>query len=336
MTLKTRLLAAAFSASVTAINLFAATSAYAAAPAPTITTTVNPDEVKHASIKVDGLNIAYREAGNPTLPKLVLLHGWPSSSHQYRDLIPALSKRFHVIAPDYQGFGNSDHPDPATYQYSFDAISVTMEKFLAAKGFDHYGLFVQDYGGPVGFRIVGRNPKALDWLIVQNSNAYEVGFTPAWDGFRKALWIERNAESEKPLAAFNTPEAIKNIVYLGGAGHPELIAPESYQTDAASVAGPTNLRIQLDLFYDYRHNPELYPVWQKFLRDNQPKTVIFWGQNDPFFNPEGGEAFLKDLPKAEIHRLNAGHFATEDNLPFIASHIISFYDKNVKNVKNGK
>lgn len=333
MTLKTRLLAAAFSASVTAINLFAATSAYAAAPTPVVTTSVDADQVKHASIKVDGLNIAYREAGNPSLPKLVLLHGWPSSSHQYRDLIPALSKRFHVIAPDYQGFGNSDRPDPATYQYSFDAISVTMEKFLAAKGFDHYGLFVQDYGGPVGFRIVGRNPKALDWLIVQNSNAYEVGFTPAWDGFRKALWIDRNAESEKPLAGFNTPEAIKNIVYLGGAGHPELIAPESYQTDAASVAGPTNLRIQLDLFYDYRHNPELYPAWQKFLRDNQPKTVIFWGQNDPFFNPEGGEAFLKDLPKAEIHRLNAGHFATEDNLPFIASHIISFYDKNVKTAK---
>ncbi len=171
----------------------------------------------------------------------MLLHGWPSSSHQYRNLIPALSQRFHVIAPDYQGFGGSDHPDPATYHYSFDAIAATMEKFLAAKGFDHYGLFVQDYGGPVGFRIVGHNPKALDWLIIQNTNAYEVGFSPAWDGFRKALWINRTPESEAPLAAFNTPEAIKNIVYLGGAGHPELIAPEAYESDAASVAGPTNL-----------------------------------------------------------------------------------------------
>jgi len=207
---------------------------------------------------------------------------------------------------------------------------VTMEKFLAAKGFDHYGLFVQDYGGPVGFRIVGRNPKALDWLIVQNSNAYEEGFSAAWDGFRKALWINRNAKSEAPLAAFNTLDAIKNTVYLGGSSHPELIAPESYESDAANVAGPTNLRIQLDLFYDYRHNPELYPVWQKFLRDNQPKTVIFWGQHDPFFSPEGGEAFLQDLPGAEMHRLNAGHFATEDNLPYIADHIISFYDAKVK------
>ena len=328
MTRKSHFLAAAFSAAVTISNLVVSAAAYAE-PA-TVTTSVDPSQVRFGTIKVDGLNIAYREAGDPKLPKLVLLHGWPSSSHQYRNLIPALSQRFHVIAPDYQGFGNSDHPDPATYHYSFDAISVTIEKFLAAKGFDHYGLFVQDYGGPVGFRIVGRNPQALDWLIVQNSNAYEVGFTPAWDGFRKALWIDRTPESEKPLAGFNTPEAIKTIVYLGGAGHPELIAPEAYISDAASVAGPSNLRIQLDLFYDYRHNPELYPTWQKFLHDRQPKTLIFWGQHDPFFSPAGGEAFLKDLPKAEIHRLNAGHFATEDNLPYIASHIIGFYDQQVR------
>ncbi len=331
MTRKSRFLAAAFGILVSVSNLAMSAAAYAA---PTvITTPVAPSQVRYGTIKVDGLNIAYREAGDPKLPKLVLLHGWPSSSHQFRDLMPALAGRFHVIAPDYQGFGNSDHPDPATYAYSFDAISVTMEKFLAAKGFDHYGLFVQDYGGPVGFRIVGRNPKALDWLIVQNSNAYEVGFTPAWDGFRKALWIDRTPANEKPLAGFNTLDAIKNIVYLGGAGHPELIAPEAYISDAASVASPTSLRIQLDLFYDYRHNPELYPAWQKFLRDNQPKTLIFWGQHDPFFSPEGGEAFLKDLPKAEIYRLNAGHFATEDNLPFIASHIIAFYDKTVTSKK---
>jgi pimeloyl-ACP methyl ester carboxylesterase len=304
-------------------------TAFAAEPVA-VTTVVAVSQVKYGTINVDGLNIAYREAGDPKLPKLVLLHGWPSSSHQFRDLIAALAGHFHLIAPDYQGFGNSDHPDPASYRYSFEAISITMEKFLAAKGFDHYGLFVQDYGGPVGFRIVGRNPKALDWLIIQNTNAYEVGFTSAWDGFRKALWINRTAENEAPLAAFNTPDAIKNIVYLGGAGHPELIAPESYQSDAAFVAGPKNLRIQLDLFYDYRTNPKLYPVWQKFLRVNQPKTLIFWGQNDPFFTPEGGEAYLKDLPYAEMHRLNAGHFATEDNLPYIADHIISFYDKHVK------
>ena len=194
MPLKTRLLAAAFSATLAGANLIA-TPTFAAAR-PVITTPVAATQVRYGSIKVDGLTIAYREAGDPRSPKLVLLHGWPSSSHQYRNLIPALAGRFHVIAPDYQGFGDSEHPDPATYHYSFEAISATMETFLAAKGFDHYGLFVQDYGGPVGFRIVGRNPKALDWLIIQNTNAYENGFTPAWDGFRKALWVNRTAENE--------------------------------------------------------------------------------------------------------------------------------------------
>ncbi len=331
MTRKSRLLAAAFAATVAAGNLFASASAFAA-PQPVLTTPVAATQVRYGTVNVDGLNIAYREAGDPKSPKLVLLHGWPSSSHQYRDLIVALAPRFHVIAPDYQGFGNSDAPDPASYHYSFDAISVTIEKFLAAKGFDHYGVFMQDYGGPVGFRIMGRNPQALDWVIIQNTNAYENGFTPAWDGFRKALWVNRNAESEAPLAAFNTPDGIKGV-YLTGAGHPELIAPESYQSDAAFVARPNNLRIQLDLFYDYRNNVALYPTWQKFLREHQPKALIFWGEHDPFFTPEGGESYLKDLPRAEIHRLNAGHFATEDNLPFIASHIISFYDKQVKSAK---
>ncbi len=337
MTTKASLLATIFSGVVSAANVVSPVAAHAQSVATAgiaiVTTPVDATQVRYGTVNIDGLNIAYREAGDPKLPKLVLLHGWPSSSHQYRNLIPALADRFHVIAPDYQGFGNSDHPDPATYHYSFAAISTTVEKFLAAKGFDHYGLFMQDYGGPVGFRIVGRNPKALDWLIIQNTNAYEVGLSAAWDGFRKALWIHRNAESEAPLAAFNTPDAIKIIVYLGGAGHPELIAPEAYESDAASVAGPANLRIQLDLFYDYRTNPQNYPAWQKFLRDNQPKTLIFWGQHDPFFTPAGGEAYLKDLPHAEIYRLNAGHFATEDNLPFIAAHIIGFYDHQVKPAK---
>lgn len=293
-----------------------------------ITTVADPAQVRYGTVPVDGLNIAYREAGDASLPKLVLLHGWPSSSHQFRDMIPLLARRFHVIAPDYQGFGNSDAPDPASYAYSFEGISRTIEKFLAAKGFDHYGLFVQDYGGPVGFRIVSRNPAALDWLVVQNSNAYEEGFSPAWDGFRNALWINRNADTEKPLAAFNTPEGIKGV-YLAGAGHPELVSPDAWLSDSAFVARPNNLRIQLDLFYDYRTNPPLYPAWQKLLRDRQPKTVIFWGQHDPFFLPAGGEAFLRDLPKAEMHRLNAGHFATEDNLPYIAGHMIDFYDRQV-------
>lgn len=300
----------------------------AGTPGQALTTAIDPAQIRYGTVKVDGLNIAYREAGDASLPKLVLLHGWPSSSHQFRDMIPLLSHRFHVLAPDYQGFGNSDTPDPATYHYSFEGISQTIGKILAAKGFDHYGLFVQDYGGPVGFRIVARNPAALDWLIVQNSNAYDEGLSAAWDGFRNALWVNRNAETERPLAAFNTLEGIKGV-YLAGAGHPELISPDSWLSDSAFVARPNNLRIQLDLFYDYKTNPPLYPTWQKLLRDRQPKTVIFWGQNDPFFLPAGGEAFLRDLPKAELHRLNAGHFATEDNMPYIVSHMLAFYDREV-------
>jgi len=284
--------------------------------------------VTYSSIKVDGLKIAYREAGDPKSPKLVLLHGFPAGSHQYRDLIRALAGKFHVISPDYPGFGESDIPDPASYAYTFEGISTVVEHFLAAKGFDHYGLFVQDYGGPVGFRIVGRNPKALDWLIVQNSNAYEVGFTAAWDGFRGALWKNRSPETEKPLAGFLTKDAIKGI-YLHGAEKPELISPDNWESDAAYMQRPGAVRVNLDLFYDYRTNVDLYPKWQAFLRTQQPKTLIFWGQTDIFFPPAGGEAFLKDVPKAEMHRLKAGHFAVEDHLEYIANQMQRFYAEKV-------
>jgi pimeloyl-ACP methyl ester carboxylesterase len=295
-------------------------------PMTTVQRTV--PQIMFGSINVDGLNIAYREAGDPKNPKLVLLHGFPASSHQYRNLVPALADRFHVIAPDYQGFGNSDIPDPATYAYTFDGIALTMERFLAAKGFDHYGMFVQDYGGPVGFRIVGRHPESLEWLIVQNSNAYEEGFTAAWDGFREALWKNRSPQTEKPLAAFLTHDAIKSI-YLHGSARPELISPDNWESDYGFMQRPHAVRINLDLFYDYRTNVEHYPQWQKFLRDRQPKTLIFWGQDDVFFTPQGGEAFLRDVPQAELHRLTAGHFAVEDNLEYIASNIKNFYDKSV-------
>ena len=284
--------------------------------------------VTYDSIEVDGLRIAYREAGNSGSPKLVLLHGFPASSHQYRDLIRSLADRFHVIAPDYPGFGQSDVPDPATFAYTFDGISSVIQRFLSLKGFDRYGLFVQDYGGPVGFRIVGRQPKALEWLIIQNSNAYEVGFTPAWDGLRGALWLNRSAQTEEPLLGFLTRETIKAI-YLHGAERPELVSPDNWESDFGYMQRPSAVRLNLDLFYDYRTNVPLYPAWQGFLRELQPKTLIFWGQNDIFFTAEGGEAYLADLPQAEMHRLRAGHFAVEDHLDYIAHHIRRFYDANV-------
>lgn len=285
---------------------------------------------RYGTERVRDLNIAYRESGNPSSPKMVLLHGFPASSHQYRDLLRVLAKRFHVIAPDYPGFGNSDAPDPQKFAYTFDNLAGVTGMFLQAKGFHRFGLYVQDYGGPVGFRIAARTPDALEWLVIQNSNAYEEGFTPVWDGLRGALWKSRSRETEKPLEGFLTRDTIKTI-YLHGAKDPSLISPDNWESDLAFMQREHSVRINLDLFYDYRTNVELYPKWQAFLRTRQPRTIIFWGQDDIFFTPAGGEAFSRDLPGVELHRLAAGHFAVEDHLEFIASRMIDFYDAKVKN-----
>ena len=296
---------------------------------PAITATT----VLYNSIQVDGLNIAYREAGDQASPKLVLLHGWPSSSHQYRNLIPALARRFHVIAPDYPGFGNSDTPDPATFAYTFDKLADVVEQFLEAKGFERFGVFMQDYGGPVGFRIIMRNPKAVEWLIIQNTNAYEVGFSEAWGGLRNALWVNRNAESEAGVAGLLDLGTVK-AAYLTGSTCPELISPDTWNSDYyVTLQRPHGYKLQMDLFYDYRTNVALYPEWQRYLGQSQPETLIFWGQGDIFFTPAGGEAYLKELPGAEIHRLDAGHFAVEDCLDYIASGMIRFYETKVANRK---
>ena len=214
--------------------------------------------LKYGTLNVEGLNIAYREAGDPANPKLVLLHGFPASSHQYRNLIPTLADHFHVIAPDYPGFGNSDMPDPATFSYTFDRLSEITETFLTAKGFDRYGLFVQDYGGPVGFRIVTRHPEALEWLIIQNTNAYEVGFTEAWGGLRNSLWKERTPEAEHGVAGLLAFDTIKTV-YLHGHKHPELISPDNWNIDFRFMERPNARQVQMDLFYDYRTNVTLYP-----------------------------------------------------------------------------
>jgi pimeloyl-ACP methyl ester carboxylesterase len=289
------------------------------------TPAISPRTVTYQTLSVDGLNIAYREAGNPAHPKLVLLHGFPSSSHQYRNLIPALADRFHVISPDYPGFGNSEFPDPSKFSYTFDNLADVVERFLRLKGFDRFGLYAQDYGGPVGFRVVTKNPESLEWLIIQNTNAYEVGFTAAWGGLRDALWHQRSEENEAAVAGLLEFETVK-AVYLHGSKEPKLISPDNWNMDfLTTIQRPHGRQIQLDLFYDYRTNVALYPKWQEFLKKRQPDTIIFWGQDDIFFTREGGEAFLKDLPKAEMHRLTAGHFAVEDCLDYIAENIHRYY-----------
>ena len=293
------------------------------------TPAIGPKAVTYKTVSVDGLEIAYREAGAATNPKLVLLHGWPSSSHQYRNLIPALADRFHVIAPDYPGFGNSATPDPAKYDYTFDQLAQVVASFLKLMGFERFGLFVQDYGGPVGFRLITGNPGCLEWLTIQNTNAYEIGFSEAWGGLRNALWLDRSAANEDAVAGLLALETVK-AVYLTGSPVPELISPDNWNSDyLLTLQREHGRRLQLDLFYDYRNNVNLYPKWQAFLREHQPKTILFWGQGDIFFTPAGGEAYLADLPKAELHRLSAGHFAVEDCLDYIAAHMHRFYNEVV-------
>ena len=279
--------------------------------------------------EVQGLNVFYREAGDPSKPKLLLLGGFPSSSHQFRELIPALADRFHVLSLDYPGFGNTDMPDPATWDYTFDHLADIVEGLLIEVGFTGpMGIYMQDYGGPIGNRIIERHPDWLEWQIIQNANSYEEGFTAAWDGIRHALWVDRSPETEAPLEAFLEPDTVKAIYTTG---HPDLskISPDNWNTDLFFLARPNAHRVQLDLFYDYRTNAALYDTWQAGLRERQPLTLIFWGQGDIFFTPEGGEAYLRDLPDAELIRLDSGHFAVEDNLEAIAERIVGFYDEKV-------
>jgi pimeloyl-ACP methyl ester carboxylesterase len=278
---------------------------------------------------VRGLDVFYREAGDPASPKLLLLGGFPASSHQFRNLMPALAPRFHVIAPDYPGFGNSDMPDPAKWDYTFDHLADVVEDLLMSIGFTGpMGFYMQDYGGPIGNRIISRHPDWLTWQVIQNANTYEDGFTEVWDAIRHALWENRNADTEAPLLSFLQPETLETI-YTTGHRDPTRISPDNWNIDAFFLARPNAHRVQLDLFYDYRTNVALYPVWQAFLREHKPPTLVLWGQGDIFFTPAGGEAYLADLPDAELVRLDSGHFAVEDCLEEIANRILHFYDARI-------
>ena len=282
--------------------------------------------VTNRTAQVEGLSVFYREAGDAANPKLLLLGGFPASSHQFRNLIPALADRFHVISPDYPGFGNTDMPED--FEYSFDRLSEIVEGLLEQTGFHPFGLYHQDYGGPIGNRIVGRHPDWLEWQVIQNSNAYEEGFTAAWDGIRHALWVDRSAETEAPLLPFLQLDGVK-LVYTHGHRDPDKISPDNWNMDLHFLERPGARTVQLDLLYDYRTNVDLYAQWQAFLRERKPKTLILWGENDIFFTPEGGRAYLRDLPEAELHMLDSGHFAVEDSLDEIVAHINRFYDEKV-------
>jgi pimeloyl-ACP methyl ester carboxylesterase len=273
---------------------------------------------------IDGLNVFYREAGSPDAPTIVLLHGYPSSSHMFRDLIPQLSGTFHVVAPDYIGFGYSDKPAPGKFEYTFANITAIVEKLL----FDHLGLkrftiFVQDYGAPVGFRLATRHPEAIEGIVVQNGNAYVEGISAAFDPL-KPFWANRTPETEVPVRSLLTRETTV-FQYTHGAKNPDNVSPDTYTFDQLNLDRPGSDAIQLDLFHDYPSNVALYDTWHAYFRQYQPKTLIVWGKNDPFFTVEGAQAFLRDLPNAELHLLDTGHFALEEANAFIASQIQEFF-----------
>lgn len=262
------------------------------------------------TINIDGVNIAYREAGNPQNPTIVLLHGFPSSSHQYRKVLSQLSDDYHLIAPDYPSFGNSDFPSESEYEYTFDNIAKTMDAFLEKKKIDSYALMIQDYGAPIGFRIATAHPERVTAIINQNGNAYLEGLGEAWAGIR-ALWKDRNADTEKAILPSFSLEGLK-WQYTHGTGNIETINPDNWHLDYLSLSRPNAHQVNLDLFYDYQNNLKLYPKWQQYLRDNQPPLLIVWGRNDAFFPESGAAAFKNDVREIDYNIYDTGHFALEE------------------------
>ena len=276
---------------------------------------------RHATVR--GRKVFYREAGPADAPTIVLLHGFPSSSHMYRDLIPALSDQLHVIAPDYVGFGYSDAPKATEFAYTFDNLAAHVDELLfKVLGLKKFSLYVQDYGAPVGYRIAARHPEAIEGIVVQNGNAYVEGIGGAFDPM-KPFWAKRNAETEKPVRGLLTI-ATTTFQYAHGVKDVTQISPDSYTFDQHFLDRPGNDAIQLDLLHDYQSNVALYDGWHEYFRKHQPRMLIVWGKNDPFFTVEGAKAYLRDLPKAQLHFLETGHFALEDSLPFIAERIRAF------------
>ena len=273
---------------------------------------------------VNQLKVFYREAGAETSPILVLLHGFPSSSHMFRDLIPQLAEKFHIIAPDYIGFGYSDAPAADAFRYTFDTLSRFVEDLLFdILGLKKFSIYVQDFGAPVGYRIAVRHQDAIEGIVVQNGNAYVEGIGAAFAPMRP-FWAKRDTETEKPVRELLKKETTI-FQYTHGTTDPSKISPDSYTVDQFFLDRPGNDAVQLALLFDYQTNLTLYDKWQEFFRNKQPKTLIVWGQNDPFFTVAGAKAYQRDILRAELHLLDTGHFALEDSGGVIAKHIIRFF-----------
>ena len=275
----------------------------------------------HATVR--GVKLFYREAGSTNSPTVVLLHGFPSSSHMFRELIPQLADKLHVIAPDYVGFGYSDAPDVSDFEYTFDNLAAHVEDLLFKNlGLRHFSIYVQDYGAPIGYRIAVKHPDAIEGIVVQNGNAYVEGIGGAFDSM-KPFWANRNTETEKPVRDLLTRK-MTMFQYTHGVGDSERISPDSYTVDQFFLDRPGNAAIQLNLLHDYQSNVALYDRWHEYFRSRQPRMLIVWGKNDPFFTVEGAKAYKKDLANAELHLIDTGHFALEDSSAFVAERIRKF------------
>jgi pimeloyl-ACP methyl ester carboxylesterase len=281
----------------------------------------------HRNVTLDGVSIFYREAGPEDAPVVLLLHGFPTSSHMFRNLIPALADRYHVIAPDYPGYGQSDMPDRATFDYTFDRFAELVDQLLDRIGVSSFAMYVMDYGAPVGWRLALKHPERITGLIVQNGNAYEEGLKAFWDPI-KAYWKDGSDEHRHALDALLKLETTK-FQYMDGVADRTRIAPDNWIQDQALLDRPGNADVQLDMFYDYRTNLPLYPAIQAYFRENRPPTLIVWGKNDKIFPADGAHPYKRDLPDAEFHLLDTGHFALEDKADEMVPLIRDFLDRKI-------
>ena len=286
-------------------------------------------KVMHRTVEIDGLDIFYREAGPNEAPTILLLHGFPTSSRMFRNLIPVLAEKFHVVAPDYPGYGSSSMPSLDAFEYSFDNLARVVETFTERLGLERYSIYLMDYGAPVGFRLAVKHPERVDALIIQNGNAYEEGLRDFWKPIR-AYWKDKTPENAKVLRDNLLTIEATEWQYTHGVRNPETIAPDNWFHDQYLLDRPGNKDIQIQLFYDYGSNPPLYPQWQAYLREHQPPTLIVWGKNDHIFPAEGAVPYKRDLKNLEFHLLDTGHFALEEDGDVIARLIRNFLARNVE------
>lgn len=291
-------------------------------------------QIRYKTVTIDGVDIAYREAGRSDAPAIVLLHGFPTSSHQYRNLIPALADKYRVIAPDYPGFGQSAAPERSGYKYTFDAFAKLVDGLTEKLGVSRYALYVMDYGAPVGFRLAAKHPDRVTALIVQNGNAYNEGLQKFWEPIQR-YWASGKNEDREALRWLTSLKATK-WQYTHGVPDLTLVSPDTWTHDQALLDRAGNQEIQLDLFYDYRTNVPLYPEWQAYFRKHQPATLVLWGKNDQIFVADGAAPYKRDLKDVELHLLDAGHFALETNGPEMAALIRDFLGRKVRTQKAEK